>query len=292
MKSLIWRINQYQKERFPLLKNFIFILLYFFGFYNLSLFINEIHFSFTPVKIIGFFTIFLIFLQIRLFDEIKDYDVDNKFAPERPVQRGIISIKEIKIFSIFLTFILFILNLFLGIKDFFSFLLLQIFILLTLKEFFFGHILRKNRLFYASLHMLVMVFISNYIYLIACQFIRKNAIPIYFLSYLSGFIIEIGRKIESPENNKSGLDTYSKLLGYKMATIIYISIIFIFSLLSGFLLGKIYFIIIIFGFFIVFIKSLKFILSPDTKRRDVMEKYTHLFLIYVFILFIISGFRR
>ena len=37
----------------------------------------------------GFAIVWLIFLHMRMFDEVKDYDVDREHNPERPLARGL-----------------------------------------------------------------------------------------------------------------------------------------------------------------------------------------------------------
>ena len=44
--------------------------------------------------IAGFILVWLIFLHMRLFDEVKDYDFDKKHNPDRPLARGLISVGE------------------------------------------------------------------------------------------------------------------------------------------------------------------------------------------------------
>ncbi len=42
----------------------------------------------------GFILVWLVFLHMRLFDEVKDYDFDKEHNPERPLSRGLISLGE------------------------------------------------------------------------------------------------------------------------------------------------------------------------------------------------------
>lgn len=43
----------------------------------------------------AFVCVFLFFLQLRFLDEFKDAETDAKFRPERPVPRGLVSLRQI-----------------------------------------------------------------------------------------------------------------------------------------------------------------------------------------------------
>lgn len=222
----IKRFWQYQKERFPIIQYFIFILLFYLSFYLYAGFLN----GKPPVNIAlmakGFLTVFLVFFELRLFDEIKDYETDLKYQPERPVQRGLISLREVRIMIPISIAVMFLINLFSFLSNILFFAVLQAFILIMSKEFFFGEVLKKNRIAYASLHMLSMVFIAAYV--INHSFGAGNwTFPAYMmllLAYISGFIIEVGRKIEAPENERRGVDNYSKLLGPEKAALLLLAL--------------------------------------------------------------------
>jgi len=47
-------------------------------------------------EIAGIAVIFMVFLHLRIFDEIKDYEKDLVIHPDRPLPRGAISIIEAK----------------------------------------------------------------------------------------------------------------------------------------------------------------------------------------------------
>ncbi len=289
--SLIRKIFQYQKERFPFVVNSVFILLYYFGFQNLIIFRTNQQFIFNIEQLAGYISIFLVFLELRLIDEIKDFKTDSLYAKERPVQRGIITLGEIKLTISFLLLFLFSLNIFLGLKEFIGFLTIQIFIFIMFKEFFIGEKIKRNRLIYASLHMIVMVIFIFYISIFAgvSPFIKNNLI-IYALSYLSGFIIEIGRKIEAPINEKEGVDNYSKLLGPKGASILLLSLSLIYSIISimNIIKKNILFIIpLVLILLIVLITGFIFVISLTPKSQKNMSLSTQVLLMISFILFII-----
>lgn len=218
----IKRLYTYQKERFPLSQYILFILLYYGGFLALNMFLAGTDFHFSHIHVIGYFTVLLIFLQIRLLDEIKDFKTDSAYMPERPVQRGVISIKEIKLMIGIVTAIIMIINIPLGSANIIITAFIELFLFVMTREFFIGKYIEKNRIIYASLHMLAMPVIS--VYIINHAGALNISFPSYVLvlgtAYLCGFIIEIGRKIYIPQHEREGMDTYSKLLGARGAAIL------------------------------------------------------------------------
>jgi 4-hydroxybenzoate polyprenyltransferase len=218
-KIFINRLSEYQKERFPVIQYLIYILLYYLGFFILSSFLTYGSVRFSSINIIGFVSVFLIFFELRLFDEIKDYDIDLKYSPQRPVQRGLISINEVKKMLSIIIILLLLFNTFYGIENFVIMMILQTYIIIMAKEFFIGEKLKKNRVLYAMLHMIVMSLLTLYIISHAVTVTKMNIrhLGLIAISYLIGFIIEVGRKIEAPEEEKTGVDNYSKLLGPKKA---------------------------------------------------------------------------
>ena len=267
------RLMTYQMERFPFVKNGVFILLFYAGTHNLFLFLYGYPYRFHPNQIIGFITLFLIFFQLRLFDEIKDFQVDSDTLPDRPVQRGVISLNEVKVLSGIVTILIIILNVFCGLDNLLKTLVLEAFIFLMLKEFFLGERLRMNRVVYAALHMLVMPFMAFYIGgHTSSSVFSLEGIWVFVMVYLTGFIIEVGRKIEAPGSELPGVDTYSKLLGPRGAAYLYLVMVIIFSMLSGGVVSLCRVMLvspILLGFLFVFINTIRFIryLKPGMPER-------------------------
>lgn len=89
--SFARRFYVFQSERVPILALFIVGL-------ALSAAVAKISGSFAWSTVLIASTMStLYFLQIRLADEPKDFEHDNKYHPNRPVQRGLITLKELAI---------------------------------------------------------------------------------------------------------------------------------------------------------------------------------------------------
>ncbi len=295
-KSFIHRLYEYQKERFPVIQYIIYIFLFYYGFFNVNLYLSHLHIHYTLLSLVGFITIFLIFFQLRLLDEIKDYKIDSEFMPERPIQRGLVSLKEIKVLLAFITSTIIIINLFFGVSNLLYLLGMEFYILLMAKEFFIGESLRKNRVIYASLHMVVMALIALYISN-QTPGIKRPAYPYYllpFISYLLGFIVEIGRKIVAPGNEREGVDTYSKLLGPRGASLLLLSLSILSSLCafsiyirSSIILSLLSLILII----IVILGVAQFLKNMRERNANLMNFSAILYSMGIFIIFILSHYR-
>lgn len=87
--SFIRRFWIFQNERVPIIALFVFNL-------ALTTAVAKISNNFDWTNIlIATLMLTLYFLQIRLADEPKDFEHDNKYHPKRPVQRGLITLKEL-----------------------------------------------------------------------------------------------------------------------------------------------------------------------------------------------------
>ena len=106
--SFIKKWYTYQKERFPVLMYGIYIFAIVFSTYSfvswLSLYNNSLSILSGQIKwnvvLIMFIVAFLQFLMVRIIDEFKDYEEDCKYRPYRPVPRGLITLKELRVLFI------------------------------------------------------------------------------------------------------------------------------------------------------------------------------------------------
>jgi len=294
-ESFLKRLTKYQKERFPIIQYLIYILLYDLGFSILSSYLVNKYVSFSSINIIGFISVFLIFFELRLFDEIKDYDIDLKYSPQRPVQRGLISINEVKKMLLIVIILLLFCNTFYGIQNFVLMVIIQIYIIIMAKEFFIGKKLKKNRVLYAMLHMVVMSLMTLYIisHAVLVSMLNIRHLTLLAISYLIGFIIEVGRKIEAPKEEKPGVDNYSKLLGPKKAAYL----LFFLTLLSSIFTFSIFIqlnntagIISLFSPLIVLIGVINFIMNMNKRNSAIMNFSGIIYNMLIFSIFISSYF--
>lgn len=172
------------------------------------------------------------FLKLRLYDEIKDYEVDLEIHPHRPLQRGLITGSALKrgiLLCVGTELVCFGL---LGFRPLVGIIIAIAYSLLMYKEFFVRERIRARLTTYAVTHTAVSVLLSLAIYsAISSHFIwQLNSAAYYFaLSNWCLFnIFEFGRKTFSLQEEKMSVDSYSKLFGRFGA----VSLVIIMAILS------------------------------------------------------------
>ncbi|MBN8662140.1 MAG: UbiA family prenyltransferase [Candidatus Obscuribacter phosphatis] len=163
-------------------------------------------------------TLFM-FFQLRVIDEHKDHENDCLYLPERPVPRGLVSLSELKVVGLSLLGV----QLVLCLTNKITFLLLLLsfcYMGLMAREFFAGNYLARRPMLYMLVHMPVMLFIDLVITSFDFALSGFDARLLYFFaaSFLSGIIVEVGRKVlPAPQ---PGITSYNHILGLKSATVL------------------------------------------------------------------------
>jgi len=216
---LMIRLLAYLNERFPLIANGLLIL----SFYSSNQFLahalsrpgEPMRYDFS--SLCGCLTILCFFLHTRIFDDHKDYAADCRFFPERVLQRGVVSLAELRILGTLAIGLEFLLAIVCGPAALVALLIAFTFSLLMLKEFFVGDWLKKRFLLYASVHMLIMPLLAMTIWSFATKKYFWEIPTWYWLysmvSFFLAFNWEVSRKIRAPEQEIEGVDSYTRLFG-------------------------------------------------------------------------------
>jgi 4-hydroxybenzoate polyprenyltransferase len=184
----------YQRERFPVFRNGLLIAAVCFGTLAFSMPAGERIGGSTLIRFAAaFVTVFLFFLQLRVADEFKDCEDDRRCRPHRPVPRGLVTLAELKLVA-------------------WAGAAVQLGLALLVSP----------RLL---LHTLILPLIYSYVS--ACGWFAQSMSPPRGLAWLltfgffSGLVVEIGRKVWAPGDEIAGVQTYSRLWGYKTATVVW-----------------------------------------------------------------------
>ena len=158
-----------------------------------------------------------LFFHLRVFDEHKDYADDCRYFPQRVLQRGLISLHDLKILGGIAIVLEWLLGAWLGWATLVSILAAQAFSLLMLKEFFCRDWLRRHFLTYAMSHMLIMPLLALVVFSAATGRYLWEAPGWFWLYSFVGFFVtfnwEVSRKIRAPEQEIDGVETYTKMFG-------------------------------------------------------------------------------
>jgi 4-hydroxybenzoate polyprenyltransferase len=219
MKNRWW---VYQHERFPLAAHAPLIAAFSFSAISYSsLLRGRAMLPSLAAATVAFLSATLSFLQLRLADEFKDFDEDSRYRSYRPIPRGLIKLRELGWVWVASGVLQLLLAVFLSRSLAVFLVLVWIYLFLMSKEFFLKSWLKARPFTYMWTHMLIMPLIV--FYTTACDWLVAGARPpdglIWFLlvSFFNGMVLEIGRKIRSPHDEETGVETYTFLWGRRGA---------------------------------------------------------------------------
>lgn len=284
----------YQRERFPLFAHGLLIFVFSYSSIGYSILLHKPRgVPSLGESLVAFSVSFFLFMQLRIADEFKDQNEDSSFRPYRPVPRGLVSLKELKIIGIISIFLQLIITLFYFPKLFFILAILWIYLMLMTKEFFMPGWLKAHPIIYMWTHMLIMPLLA--LYCTAVDWFQFRTSPdtdlLFFLaaSFFGGMILEIGRKIRPPESEEEGVETYTALWGIRNTIFVWIFTAFILTILSCIAAIKIDFVIpvalsltvlLIFSIYICY----GFIKTPGVRLAGLMDKISGLWVLFVYIM--------
>jgi 4-hydroxybenzoate polyprenyltransferase len=184
------------------------------------------HFPSILAVMVAFGTAFLFFLELRIADEFKDFEEDARYRPYRPVQRGLVTLRELAIVGVIGGMIQLLLALLLDVTLLLLLAIVWIYLILMSREFFVGHWLRARPIPYLISHMVILPLVD--LYATACDWWGQEdaqhlwLIPFLMASYFNGVVIEIGRKFRAPGDEEVGVNTYTVLWGRRTAALVWL----------------------------------------------------------------------
>lgn len=212
----------YQRERFPLLVLSFTTLAVVLSSYAIASTLTTI--SNVQLKIFFAIVAAIAYLfHIRAIDEYRDLNHDTQYHQSRPIQRGIISTKEIRYIDYFGLLI------FIGIAILYrpQALILGaialIFSFIASKDFFLGERIRKRFFIYNTVNLTQTILLQIFTYSFFSEI--WYAFPTLWLHLLfvlsNSILIEFVRKIKIKEEESTGRDTYSWHFGFKKSLWVY-----------------------------------------------------------------------
>lgn len=236
--ALLHRFQQYQQERFPLAAYTPLTAVFSFSAVSYSrLLRGEPGFISLPLFLVGVLTALVFFLWLRILDEHKDRETDRRYRPELPVPRGLITLAELRrVGAIALAGVL-ALNAWIAPVLLWACLAVAGWAGLMTKEFFVGDWLRRRPTLYLISHMLIMPMIDAYStgldWLVEGRHPRSGIWLFLVITFLNGTLLEIGRKIRAPEDEREGVDTYTHVWGLRRAPQIWLLVLAAAAVLVG-----------------------------------------------------------
>lgn len=289
----------YQKERFPILTYGIYIFAIVFAVFCYNSYlatktyesISKLVWSVGPepyvmnyYKIIPMFIVaFLQFLMVRIIDEFKDYEEDCKYRAYRPVPRGLITLKELKVLFIICVILQLLITLWINPKGTFLLIVVWIFFFIMSKGFFIKNFLDKHILIEVFLDELLlpllMLYLSSFIYYIDFSNIWK----LLFMGYIVSWIVEIARKVRCKEDEETGVRTYTAVFGIKKAMLILFILETFLMIIQTVILGKSYLGFTIVIYVIVNLINLLFGIKQSKKFAKLTELSANMYILISYL---------
>jgi len=180
--------------------------------------------------VVAFTSSFLFFLQLRLADEFKDFEEDSRYRPYRPVPRGLVSLRDLGWVWAGCIVIQLALAFWLAPRLIVLLVITWTYLGLMSKEFFARRWLKARPITYMVTHMAIMPLVD--LYTTSCDWVPAGVVRpphglLWFLlvSFFNGMVVEIGRKIRSPQDEEAGVETYSFLWGRRTAVLTWLGMV-------------------------------------------------------------------
>jgi 4-hydroxybenzoate polyprenyltransferase len=165
----------------------------------------------------------LFFFKLRLYDEIKDYEVDLKHNPGRPLPRGLLKISDLKKMIVVIIGLELSIAACLGQKAFATSVTVICYSLLMFKEFFIGSYLRPHLTSYAVTHTFVTFLLSIALSQAITDTLSFHHIYFALSNWALFNIFEFGRKTFQSDEERPEVESYSSIFGIKGACLLLIS---------------------------------------------------------------------
>jgi len=213
--SLIRKLLGYCDQRFPIVPYSVLVLLFFGS--ALAVFQTDVVFDKTWL---GAIVMWLTFFHLRIFDEFKDFHQDRFTHPERLLSQGIVTLSILGRIGMAAIFLQGVIAAVISWPAFGCWSIAFVFSLLMRIEFGIGAWLEKRMLLYAITHNPIVAALGFFAW--GCSGADWDWRYLWYLGAISvgSFAFEIGRKTNQPEEETSGVDSYSSVYGLSRALII------------------------------------------------------------------------
>ncbi len=295
---MLKRMHIYMKERYPFIARLILGLIVFLEIHFIIL-LNEgvTTFDIGIQEVVGAYTVFAFLLWLRIADDLKDFDVDKKLFPDRPLARGAVFKKDVVILCAFFNLIAVVLNI-IFMNNIVFFCILYFYGYLMSKWFFQKAKIQPSLPLALVTHNPVQMFVN--LYIISFTVIKYDLPPFTITTvmtlwtlYFPALIWEVSRKIKAPKD-ENDYTTYSKLFGYKKSTrfVMILTLVDIMTnIILVFRLNKISILILVLLVswmtwkFVQYMKDPeRFVLVDKVERYTYLQESTMLLTVVVFLL--------
>lgn len=222
MMSLRW-LGAWLNERFPLRNGVFFIVLYATTLLVARASVAPVGFEASLADLPGLLALWSFFLLLRVFDEHKDFAADTVAHPERVLQRGLVTLRQLRVLGATAVLVQVAVSVWLdrGVGTVTGWWAASLaWSLLMAREFFVPAWLRRHLLVYAVSHMAIMPLLVGWV--AAMGHTSAPRAPTTWalggVVFLAGLVFEIARKLRAPEDERPMADSYTRALGIGRAS--------------------------------------------------------------------------
>lgn len=254
--------------------------------------------EFHSVTLFGALTYFLILLYNRVTDEFKDYEIDLKYFPDRPLPSGRVTLEDLTRLKEVVVVLLIGIHI-LYPKAVVGFLASFLYFYLIAIYFFTPKIHSSNRILAFITHTPAHIVLLFYVLSLlkggdfSAVFTGKNLMLVLWV-WFPLIIWEIARKTRAPEEEAEGYQTYSAMLGSRWTTAIIIAAIGIHftlfcqsSLTWGISSGSFWAMFTLTALFLII--AFRFFLKPVAKHNQ-LKSMSELYNLLCYVLVIVNSF--
>jgi len=289
----------YQKERFPLAQFLPMMLAFGFSGISFSMHLVNPYASPADLSVLQYITAGVVtltwFMLMRIADEHKDFDEDSKYRPYRPVQRGLVVLKELRTIGVILVLMQICLSIWVGLPLLITLGIAYIWFILITAEFFAPKWLKKHLTIYLLSHMMILPLIN--LYVTSIEWLPRGGIFSFGLmaymisSFCDGTVVEVGRKLRAKEDEEYGVDTYTQIWGSRRAMVVWVLVItasLASTVFAGFQvhIGLHILIILLPLYIIALLAARRFALDPSSKNAKFFEIFPG---IWMFLMYFMLG---
>lgn len=225
------RFYAYQNERFPL-------ILLSLSLFPVTLSSAAIVSKFATTGIVfGFIASLAYIFHIRVNDEERDFEHDAAHHSTRPLQRGVITLNELRIVNIIAICSISIIAILSGLEATFIAFVMIIYSYFARHDFFYREKIRRHFFIYNLVHIIQILLLQIFVYVIIAHRIQFTELLLaHFLFTLTGTVIfEFVRKLKVPGEDGTGMDTYTHHLGFNKSMTVYSVLILLNTILFFFI---------------------------------------------------------
>lgn len=166
------------------------------------------------------------FFQLRVADEWKDAEADRLHQPERPVPRGLVTLRELTAAALAVAAVQVAFAVALDPRLVAALAVVWGYGALMTAEFGVREWLADRPLAVLLSHGVIVPLIDGFA--VACDVLAHGAAlhgglgPLLGVGFFGGMVVEVGRKVRAPREERSGVDTYSARWGRGGATTLWL----------------------------------------------------------------------